>query len=1016
MGGHVTAAPAQSKAGKYDTEELDTTFHTGVVKGAVDDLTLLTDVSEKGIVLNTSERYFKDLIYTYIGPVLLSVNPFKRMPDVGPTYIKKYQGANAHDLPPHIYAVGDRMYRNMLDDGESQGVIISGESGAGKTEAAKLIMNHIASVSGSGGGAVETVKRIILETNPLLEAFGNAKTLRNNNSSRFGKYFEILFNRAGAPQGGLISNFLLEKSRVTGQLVGERNFHIFYQLLAGASADEKEAYRLEGPENYLYLSMSECFSVDTMDDVAEWSMVRNGMNLIGLQNETQQNVVQLLAGILYVGNISFAEGADGYAHVQEEYHLQVAAYLLGVKWEYLKSKLLSRKVVTGRGATAESYDVPMTNVQAYANRDALAKAVYSKIFDFIVESINLSLSGGKADLCLSVLDIYGFEIFEKNGFEQFCINYINEKLQQIFIELTLKMEQLEYQQEGIKWTPIQYFDNEIVCQLVEGKRPPGLLLLLDDVCKTMHNEDSGVDAKWVQKCQGAVQNQHFVARGKNFMIKHYAGNVDYDSDGFAEKNKDAITSDLTEVLETSQCPLLLRIFTDDIKVNNEIKAGARKTAKTAGTRIREQAAALVKKLKACEPHYVRCIKPNETKQPHDYDEPRVTHQVKYLGILENVRVRRAGFAYRGEFTRFLKRYKICHKSTQHYKGDSRRGCEQLVNAIGLPHGQVEFGKTKIFLKDPGTLFGMEDLRERTMNHFAGRIQRAWRLNNPHTRRIHEETVYFWAMMEYNFYGCGQDADFGVSRQWPEYQEHLANAAQIAHKVFRNWRAQCMVMSLSAPQQQAMRTKIVSYDLFAGKKRWPTNRTYVGDYLSSSGNVTKMAWNMASGALRAGTQDQNILFSDHVNKVNGKMKSQIRALIVTDRHILKADVKKYKQKKANVKLTDISRISMSRQSDTFVFLNMKAPERDIIVDVGCGVGNEDKLAEFVTMLYQNLLKQTGVQIPVVFDDSIQFNNTRKDKAAGQTVTVSFGAQTNPKVQERCQFKKLSAVTGQILIRN
>uniref|UniRef100_A0A4W5KIR4 Osteoclast-stimulating factor 1 n=1 Tax=Hucho hucho TaxID=62062 RepID=A0A4W5KIR4_9TELE len=446
----------------------------------VDDMVLLSKINEDAITDNLKKRYMDDYIFTYIGSVLISVNPFKQLPYFTDREVELYQGAlyTSSNLNCHINH-GVALFPNAFC------CLCSGESGAGKTVAAKYIMGYISKVSG-GGPKVQHVKDIILQSNPLLEAFGNAKTVRNNNSSRFGKYFEIQFSRGGEPDGGKISNFLLEKSRVVSQNQGERNFHIYYQLLGGATKEMRENLGVTTPDYYLYLNQSGTYIVEDVNDKKEFSDTMEAMSVVGLSVDDQDMVMQIVAGILHLGNIAFREEGN-YAVVESEDFLAFPAYLLGISQEGLKNKLTSRIMDSKWGGKTESIAVTLNTEQASFTRDALSKALYSRLFDFLVDSINKAIQKDHEEFNIGVLDIYGFEIFQKNGFEQFCINFVNEKLQQIFIELTLKAEQEEYVQEGIKWTPIEYFNNKIVCDLIESKlNPPGIMSILDDVCATMH--------------------------------------------------------------------------------------------------------------------------------------------------------------------------------------------------------------------------------------------------------------------------------------------------------------------------------------------------------------------------------------------------------------------------------------------------------------------------------------------------------------------------------------------------
>ncbi|XP_053559787.1 unconventional myosin-Ie [Bombina bombina] len=692
-----------------------------VRQSGVDDMVLLSKITEDAIVDNLKKRYMDDYIFTYIGPVLISVNPFKQLPYFTEREIEMYQGAAQYENPPHIYALADTMYRNMLIDGENQCVIISGESGAGKTVAAKYIMGYVSKVSG-GGPKVQHVKDIILKSNPLLEAFGNAKTVRNNNSSRFGKYFEIQFSRGGEPDGGRISNFLLEKSRVVSQNAGERSFHIFYQLLEGATSEDRENLGITSPDYYTYLNQSGVYLVEDVSDKKEFSETMAAMDVVGIPIEAQASVLQIVAGILHMGNVSFKESGN-YAVVESSDFLAFPSYLLGIDATRLQEKLTSRKMDSKWGGKSEVIDVTLNAEQACFTRDALAKALYTRLFDYLVEAVNKAMRKDTEEYNIGVLDIYGFEIFQKNGFEQFCINFVNEKLQQIFIELTLKAEQDEYVQEGIRWSPIEYFNNKIVCDLIENKlSPPGIMSILDDVCATMHAKGEGADQTLLQKLQSAIaSHEHFSSWNKGFVIHHYAGAVSYDVNGFCERNRDVLFTDLIELMQSSEIPFIRERFPENL---NAEKKG-RPT--TASSKIKKQANDLVQTLMKCTPHYIRCIKPNESKKPRDWEESRVKHQVEYLGLRENIRVRRAGYAYRRVFRKFLQRYAILTRETwPEWKGDEKKGVLHLLSSVNMDADQYQLGKTKVFIKAPESLFLLEEMRERRYDGFARVIQKAWR--------------------------------------------------------------------------------------------------------------------------------------------------------------------------------------------------------------------------------------------------------------------------------------------------
>ncbi|KAH9175500.1 P-loop containing nucleoside triphosphate hydrolase protein [Lactarius sanguifluus] len=683
---------APSKVAKADWKEGFKKKHVGV-----SDMTLLTTISNESINDNLQKRWTSGEIYTYIGAVLISVNPFR---DLG---IYTEEARTGWKSPRTVFGIAESAYYNMNAYKENQCVIISGESGAGKTEAAKRIMQYIAAVSGGQDSSIQQIKEMVLATNPLLESFGCAKTLRNNNSSRHGKYLEIMFNEHAEPIGAQITNYLLEKARVVGQVRNERNFHIFYQFTKAASDEQREAFGLQGPEAYAYTSLSNCLEVEGINDNNDFADTLRAMNVIGLSAEEQSEIFRMLAIVLWLGNAISDTGITDFI-----------AYLMDVDGAQVQKVLTSKVVETQRGGRRGSvYDVPLNPAQASSGRDALAKAIYNNLFEWIVSRINISMKPrGAVNQLIGILDIFGFEIFEENSFEQLCINYVNEKLQQIFIELTLKTEQEEYVREQIKWTEIKYFNNKIVCDLIEERRPPGIFAALNDATATAHADPTAADNSFIQRTAALATNPHFEARGTQFLVKHYAGDVMYHVSGMTDKNKDALVKDLLDLISMSSNTFLQTLFPERPDPNSK------KRPPTAGDRIKASAGALVENLMRARPSYIRTIKPNQNRSASEFDTKAVLHQIKYLGLQENIRVRRAGFAYRNTFEKMVERFYLLSPNTS--------GCEKILIDTGIAKEEWQMGVTKAFIKNPETvsMIHLGHPMDRYWHNMAARIQRA----------------------------------------------------------------------------------------------------------------------------------------------------------------------------------------------------------------------------------------------------------------------------------------------------
>ncbi|XP_056886159.1 unconventional myosin-Ib isoform X6 [Takifugu flavidus] len=700
----------------------------------VGDMVLLEPMTEESFLENLRNRFDHNEIYTYIGSVVISMNPYKSLPIYTPDKVEEYRNRNFYELSPHIYALADEAYRSLRDQDKDQCILITGESGAGKTEASKLVMSYVAAVCGKGQ-EVNKVKEQLLQSNPVLEAFGNAKTVRNDNSSRFGKYMDIEFDFKGDPLGGVISNYLLEKSRVVKQPRGERNFHIFYQLLSGASDDTLKSLKLERDfSKYNYLSLDSAV-VSKLDDAANFRTVRNAMQIVGFMEDEMQSVLELVAAVLKLGNIEFkpesrCNGTDE-SRIKDKNDLKEMCELLGIEQSVLERAFSYRTVE----AKLEKVSTTLNVAQAYYARDALAKNLYSRLFSWLVTRINESIKAQAKTRhkVMGVLDIYGFEIFEDNSFEQFIINYCNEKLQQLFIELTLREEQEEYIREGIEWTNIEYFNNAIICDLIENNQN-GILAMLDEECL---RPGTVTDETFLDKLNTiCAEHQHFESRlSKNskfltdhslphncFRIQHYAGKVLYRAEGFVDKNNDLLYRDLSQAMYKATHSLIRHLFPE----GNPAKVNLKRPP-TAGFQFKASVGTLMKNLQTKNPNYIRCIKPNDKKAPHIFTESLVCHQVHYLGLMENVRVRRAGYAFRQAYEPCLERYKmLCKPTWPHWRGPAREGVEVLMTDLQVPKDEFSYGHSKIFIRNPRTLFFLEERRRQCLQDLATLIQKIYR--------------------------------------------------------------------------------------------------------------------------------------------------------------------------------------------------------------------------------------------------------------------------------------------------
>uniref|UniRef100_A0AAR2K706 Myosin IG n=1 Tax=Pygocentrus nattereri TaxID=42514 RepID=A0AAR2K706_PYGNA len=915
------------------------------------DFVLLDEVTMEQFLENLKLRFEKGRIYTFIGEVVVSVNPYRQMDVYGKDAIDAYRGRELYENPPHLYAVADAAYKAMKRRAKDTCIVISGESGAGKTEASKYIMQYIAAITNPSQRAeVESVKNVLLKSNCVLEAFGNAKTNRNDNSSRFGKYMDINFNFNGDPTGGHINNYLLEKVGII-------------QLLRGGSDELLKSLHLsKDPTDYTYTSPG---ASSSSDDRSCHRAVMGALKVIGFSEEEVSSVYKILSTILHLGNLHFETdgesvqvvGGDSVRHISE---------LTDTEPESVNKALLYRTVATGGGEVIEKGH---SEQEASYGRDAFAKALYERLFAWIVGRINSVIEvknynpalHGK-NTVIGVLDIYGFEIFDNNSFEQFCINYCNEKLQQLFIELILRQEQEEYHREGITWQHIDYFNNQIIVDLVEQPHK-GIISILDEACLTAGKVTDTVCLDSMNHKLG--QHPHYTSRKLNptdksmefhrhFRIRHYAGDVTYSVEGFLDKNKDPLFQDFKRLMYNSSDPVLKEMWPDGQLSITEVT----KRPLTAATLFKNSIIALVDKLACKEPYYVRCIKPNEVKSPMLFDDARCRHQVAYLGLLENVRVRRAGFAYRQPYERFLQRYKMTCEYTwpNHLMSSDREAVEAIVVQHGF-EGDVAYGHTKLFVRTPRSLFTLEQERAALIPILVLFLQKVWRgaLARMRCRQMraiykvmgcykrYKVKAHFWEV-ERRFASVRNMTDYGKSVEWPTPPAALMQFHKITQHLHRRYRAkgQFSLQDFVPPTEQLGVGCLVQGHFrhcicFCLQAR---------DCPLTSSNFVRI-----TKELKNKDQYSQVLFSGFVRMLNWFNNTKDRALLITDKHIYRLEPKKHFKVQKRIPIETVTSLSVSSGTDQMVVLHTVSQE-DVLVYLQSGqLGpKQDRVGELVGTLW------------------------------------------------------------------
>lgn len=728
-------------------------------KKDVEDNCSLMYLNEATLLHNIKVRYSKDRIYTYVANILIAVNPYFDIPKIySSETIKSYQGKSLGTMPPHVFAIADKAFRDMKVLKMSQSIIVSGESGAGKTENTKFVLRYLTESYGTG----QDIDDRIVEANPLLEAFGNAKTVRNNNSSRFGKFVEIHFNEKSSVVGGFVSHYLLEKSRICVQGKEERNYHIFYRLCAGASEDIREKLHLNSPDNFRYLNRgctryfanketdkqilqnrkspeylkAGSLKDPLLDDHGDFIRMCTAMKKIGLDDEEKLDLFRVVAGVLHLGNIDFEEAGStsGGCNLKNKSNqaLEYCAELLGLDQDDLRVSLTTRVMLTTAGGTKGTViKVPLKVEQANNARDALAKTVYSHLFDHVVNRVNQCFPFETSSYFIGVLDIAGFEYFEHNSFEQFCINYCNEKLQQFFNERILKEEQELYQKEGLGVNEVHYVDNQDCIDVIESKLV-GILDILDEENRLPQPSDqhftSAVHQKHKEHFRLTIPRKSKLAVHRNirddegFIIRHFAGAVCYETTQFVEKNNDALHMSLESLICESRDKFIRELFESSTNNNKDTKQKAGKLSFiSVGNKFKTQLNLLLDKLRSTGASFIRCIKPNLKMTSHHFEGAQILSQLQCSGMVSVLDLMQGGFPSRASFHELYNMYKK-YMPDKLARLDPRLFCKALFKALGLNEIDYKFGLTKVFFR-PGKFAEFDQIMKSDPDHLAELVKR-----------------------------------------------------------------------------------------------------------------------------------------------------------------------------------------------------------------------------------------------------------------------------------------------------
>ncbi|CAI5741853.1 unnamed protein product [Peronospora destructor] len=695
------------------------------------DMCTLNHLHEPAVLKNLELRFAKKMPYTYTGAICIAVNPYQWLDLYGRELYERYLEQPRDSLAPHPFALSATSYLDMKRTQLDQSILVSGESGAGKTETVKIMMNHLASISGGGNYGTKVIDQV-LQSNPLLESFGNAKTKRNDNSSRFGKFAQLQFDNMGLLVGCLCETYLLEKSRVVGQTEGERNYHIFYQIFC-LPEDRKKELKLSGDvTSYKYVTEGANAELTGIDDVQCLKETQNALDTIGISTEEQNAIFEIVAAILNLGEVEFAPNANDSekSHVSNEDIVDNVGALLCTKSEALYSTLLERSITAG----SESYTIPLNAEQASDLRDALAKGMYTQLFDWLVHRINKAICSTKnVKTHIGLLDIFGFESFDQNGFEQLCINYANEKLQQKFNSDVFKDVQQEYVDEGIPLTLVTFEDNQPILDLIEGRM--GIVGMLNEEVLRPQATDSTFVSKVLDACSDHPSIEKNRINPLEFTIHHYAGDVTYNGTGFLEKNKDTLPTDMVQLLSGSKNNVIPGIFTSTqtSKRNSRGKKGKEGRQKgflvgnTIAGAFRKQLSELMLTINKTSSQYVRCIKPNANKSAVEFNRLMIVEQLRCAGVIAAIRISRAAFPNRLQLVEFQQRFQIICPSALR----DAEPCDMVAGllkelipdmATTMQNTKFAVGTTKVYFSS-GLLQRLEDRRNVILKDHAILLQK-----------------------------------------------------------------------------------------------------------------------------------------------------------------------------------------------------------------------------------------------------------------------------------------------------